>query len=110
MENNKNIIICVGRQVGSGGHDIARMLALDFNLKYYDQCENFYIKLRAAVRKAQVTNACLNIRGFVRALTAVAESDGKANLKRQIEIHVVNTTSQEDRSAILPILSEIVTL
>ena len=80
------------------------------NLKYYDQCENFYIKLRAAVRKAQVTNACLNIRGFVRALTAVAESDGKANLKRQIEIHVVNTTSQEDRSAILPILSEIVTL
>lgn len=37
MENNKNIIICVGRQVGSGGHDIARMLALDFNAKYYDR-------------------------------------------------------------------------
>ena len=37
MENNKHIIICVGRQLGSGGHDIARMLALDFNAKYYDQ-------------------------------------------------------------------------
>ena len=37
MENNKNVIICVGRQVGSGGHDIARMLALDFNAKYYDR-------------------------------------------------------------------------
>jgi cytidylate kinase len=33
----KHIIICVGRQLGSGGHDIARMLALDFNAKYYDQ-------------------------------------------------------------------------
>ena len=37
MEKNKQIIICVGRQLGSGGHDIARMLALDFNAKYYDQ-------------------------------------------------------------------------
>ena len=37
MENNKHIIICVGRHLGSGGHDIARILALDFNAKYYDQ-------------------------------------------------------------------------
>ena len=37
MENNKSIIICVGRQLGSGGHDIARMLAMDFNAKYYDR-------------------------------------------------------------------------
>ena len=34
---SKHIIICVGRQLGSGGHDIARMLALDFNAKYYDR-------------------------------------------------------------------------
>ena len=31
----KNIIINVGRQLGSGGHDIGRMLALDFQAKYY---------------------------------------------------------------------------
>ena len=37
MENNKPVIICVGRQLGSGGHDIARMLAMDFNAKYYDR-------------------------------------------------------------------------
>ena len=37
MEKNKHIIICVGRQLGSGGHDIARMLAMDFNAKYYDK-------------------------------------------------------------------------
>jgi len=34
---DKHVIICVGRQLGSGGHDIARMLAMDFNAKYYDQ-------------------------------------------------------------------------
>lgn len=33
----KNIIINVGRQLGSGGHDIGRMLALDFQAKYYDR-------------------------------------------------------------------------
>ena len=37
MNKNNHIIICVGRQVGSGGHDIARMLAMDFNAKYYDR-------------------------------------------------------------------------
>ena len=37
MENDQHIIICVGRQLGSGGHDIARMLAMDFHAKYYDR-------------------------------------------------------------------------
>ncbi len=32
-----HIIINVGRQLGSGGHDIGRMLALDFNARYYDR-------------------------------------------------------------------------
>jgi len=32
-----HIIINVGRQLGSGGHDIGRMLALDFQAKYYDR-------------------------------------------------------------------------
>ncbi len=35
--NKDHLIICVGRQIGSGGHDIARMLAMDFNAKYYDR-------------------------------------------------------------------------
>ena len=34
---DKRIIINVGRQLGSGGHDIGRMLALDFQAKYYDR-------------------------------------------------------------------------
>ena len=36
MDKNQ-IIINVGRQLGSGGHDIGRMLALDFGAKYYDR-------------------------------------------------------------------------
>ncbi len=35
--NKNHLVICVGRQIGSGGHDIARMLAMDFNAKYYDR-------------------------------------------------------------------------
>ena len=35
--DDKRIIICIGRQLGSGGHDIGRMLACDFNAKYYDR-------------------------------------------------------------------------
>ena len=35
MDNH--IIINIGRQLGSGGHDIGRMLALDFGAQYYDR-------------------------------------------------------------------------
>jgi len=38
MENkNKNISICIGRQLGSGGRDIAHMLAEDFGASFYDR-------------------------------------------------------------------------
>lgn len=34
---NKNIIITVGRQIGSGGHIIAKQLAESFGCKFYDK-------------------------------------------------------------------------
>ena len=37
MNDKNHIIINIGRQLGSGGHDIGRMLALDFGAKYYDR-------------------------------------------------------------------------
>lgn len=37
MENNNNIIINIGRQVGSGGHIIAKQLAADFGCTLYDK-------------------------------------------------------------------------
>ena len=33
----KHIIINVGRQVGAGGQEIGRMLAQDFEAKFYDR-------------------------------------------------------------------------
>ena len=37
MKTTENIIICVGRQLGSGGHIIAKMLADEFGCKLYDR-------------------------------------------------------------------------
>lgn len=37
MNDEQNIIICVGRQLGSGGHDVAKMLAEEFGCKFYDR-------------------------------------------------------------------------
>lgn len=37
MEQNNNIIINVGRQIGSGGRIIARQLADEFGCKFYDK-------------------------------------------------------------------------
>ena len=37
MDNDKKIIINVGRQIGSGGHIIAKKLAEDFGCKLYDK-------------------------------------------------------------------------
>ena len=51
---------------------------VSLSAKHYKEAEAFYKQCRGAVRKAQVSNAVLNIRGFVRALVTVAESDGYA--------------------------------
>jgi len=37
MKDDRHIIINVGRQLGSGGQDIGRMLAKDFDATYYDK-------------------------------------------------------------------------
>ena len=41
---NRKIIICIGRQLGSGGHDIGRMLALDFQANYDRELLNLAAK------------------------------------------------------------------
>lgn len=37
MKDDRHIIINVGRQLGAGGQEIGRMLAKDFDAKYYDR-------------------------------------------------------------------------
>lgn len=84
--------------------------AIELPEKYFDQCEAFYKQCQSSVKKAMVTNACLNIRGFVRALTRVALSHGYASLKRQLEIEVINTCITDDRIPLCAVLEQIVTL
>lgn len=66
----KNIIITVGRQLGSGGHDIARMLALDFNAQYYDR-EILNLAARESGFSPKIFEQNDEKKGFVRSLFSV---------------------------------------
>lgn len=37
MDNNKNFVLNIGRQLGSGGHAIGIILAKEFGIKFYDK-------------------------------------------------------------------------
>ncbi|RHP67028.1 AAA family ATPase [Bacteroides sp. OF04-15BH] len=37
MDNNKNFVLNIGRQLGSGGHAIGTILAKEFGIKFYDK-------------------------------------------------------------------------
>ena len=84
----------------------------DFQLKedYFKQAQNFYTQCMKAVRDGIVSNAVLNIRGFVRALTTVAESECFCSLKRWLEICVVCTCPTDEREALKATLDSLVTL
>lgn len=79
--------------------------------KYYTQAEKFYKQCRSASEKeGELTNACLNIRGFVRALVETAEGCGFCKLKRNIVLQVINTCPTDERMSLEAILDQIVTL
>ncbi len=81
---------------------------VDVNI--YEQTEMFYKQCVASVKKDVVSNACLNIRGFVRAITMVAESHGITRLRRAIEMAVINTCPVDERSELYTVLKTIVSL
>ena len=68
--------------------------------------DNFYKTCSGAVVKGTITNAALNIRGFVRALTVLCASGGHANLKQLITDQVVNTCPVDEREALTLMLGE----
>ena len=76
----------------------------------YKQAELYYKQCSASVKKDIVSNACLNIRGFVRAITLVAESGGVTKLKRAIEMAVINTCPVDERQDLYVMLDSIVSL
>jgi MoxR-like ATPase len=84
----------------------------DYKLKeeYFTQAQRFYSTCMKSVRGGIVSNSVLNIRGFVRALTTVAESEGYVPLKRWLEICVVDTCPTDEREALKASLNSIITL
>ena len=83
--------------------------------KYIDQAETFYRECQMQHKSidgdyGSISNAAMNIRGFVRALTATIESNGFASFKRQLMIHVVNTCPLSDRNVLEMSLKKCVTI
>ena len=68
---------------------------------YFTQCDNLYQTLLKSVKAGTVSNSCLNIRGFCRALNAVAQVNGLTKLKKQIQVHVVNTCPLDERTNLM---------
>lgn len=77
---------------------------------FFKQTDELYKTLYAAVTKGMVENSCLNIRGFIRALKGVAQVPGLSTLKRQIEIHVIDTCPVDDRLQLMQLVREKITL
>ena len=82
---------------------------LSLDAKYFDQAQKFYGRCMDSVHDGIISNSVLNIRGFVRALRTVAASNGKCNLKRWLEICVVNTCPADEQEAIKGVLKATVT-
>lgn len=72
----------------------------DIDNKLLVQCEQFYKHCRGAVKNGDLSNAVLNIRGFVRAITTVVESDGYKPLKRAVQDAVINTCPVDERESL----------
>lgn len=89
-----------------------RKSGCDYELSddYFQQAQKFYSQCMKSVHGGIVSNAVLNIRGFVRALTTVAESEGYCGLNRWLKICVVDTCPVAEREALSAVLNSIVTL
>ena len=83
---------------------------ISVNPDLFVQAEKYYKQCSASVKKDVVSNACLNIRGLVRAITLVAESNGVTKLKRAIEMAVVNTCPVDERQDLYATLETIVSI
>ena len=78
--------------------------------QFYTQADELYKVFLKAVHLGEISNSCLNIRGFVRALEACAVIPGYTSLLSEIEIHVINTCPALERDALLTQAKEKITL
>ena len=82
----------------------------EIDMKFIKQADAFYVACVKAVEGGLITNAALNIRGFVRAIVNVSEAYGYSKLRRQLEIQVVNTCPRNEREALRATLRSRVTI
>ena len=78
--------------------------------KFIKQADAFYIACSKAVEEGLISNAALNIRGYVRALVNVYESYGYSTLARQLEIQVLNTCPTNEAESLRATLTSRVTV
>lgn len=78
--------------------------------QYFAQVDAYYSLLRESVQQGTLENSCLNIRGFCRALNAVALIPGASTLRKQIELHVINTYPLDERMMLEQLLNQKITL
>ena len=83
--------------------------------KYFVAAEKFYQHCMDAVhgnntRVGMISNAVLNIRGFVRALTVVADSECTCSLSRWLEVCVVDSCPADEQQGIKTILQSTVVI
>ncbi len=77
---------------------------------YYDACKSMSVDDGKTSFDSLVSEAVLNIRGFIRATVEYLEAGGYTTLKRKIEMHVIGTCPVDERNGLKTILSQYVTV
>lgn len=78
--------------------------------KEYRNCDKIYRAWREAVRKGALSNSCLNIRGFVRALDEISNAGGFETLKEQIDTQIITMCPSDERMALRSQLASVLGL
>lgn len=73
----------------------------------FNAVEKFYKVCRSSVARNDISNAVLNIRGFVRAITDVTESEGYLSLRSAVYDAVINTCPVDERQALYQMATSI---
>ena len=83
--------------------DIENLLKANFpsdtklGKKHFKACSRVYKSFRGAVESGRVSKRCLNIRGFVRALSDVEHFPESTSLAHRIKVQVLNNCLPEER-------------
>ena len=98
----KQLKVAVESELRKDGFDDLKPENEMFNL-----VEKFYKVCRSSVARNDISNAVLNIRGFVRAITDVTESEGFLSLRNAVFDAVINTCPVDERQALYQMATSI---